>query len=90
MASSVTHFLSVGPSGIQDWAHDNTRPGLEARFDPTSQREEKASSRYDTRWLIARKISAWITPDDKTTVAIIYFDLWQSGKQMKVRHASSH
>lgn len=49
-ASSVTNCLSAGPGGIQDWAHDNTRAGPQACSDPTSQREEEASSRYHTHW----------------------------------------
>lgn len=36
---------SAGPCGVQDRAVDNIRLGLEARFDPTSQREEEAASR---------------------------------------------
>lgn len=39
---------SAGPGGVPDRAHDNARLGLEACFDPTSQREEEAASWYDT------------------------------------------
>lgn len=48
LLASSSHFLSAGPRGVQDWAHDITRRGPEACFDPTSQRKEEASSRYDT------------------------------------------
>lgn len=48
-SSCLTHYclspVSVGPSGLQNWAHDNTRLGLEACFDTASQRKEKAASR---------------------------------------------